>query len=205
LPRIQLTRIEELDLAHPELKLVDTLRCAIRVGATLEDAQDLILEKTGELLSIQNISHWKQKAIVLPAKRIQAAVEGAEADLKLLKLHSVSDVTQAQLLKQQIESVRCGEKIGLAFALSEQRQWAAMKIKQQELKQREQDVTRKEKLIATGDLDGRDLYLRAAQDVLKKLQTYKELKPALETRREEIVGELAHAAEAFVKKLEAQA
>jgi len=77
--------------------------------------------------------------------------------------------------------------------------------KRQDLKQRELDVAKQKIATATGGLDGRELYLRAAQDVLKKLHTYKELKAALAARRDEIVGELAHSAEAFVKKLEATA
>jgi len=77
--------------------------------------------------------------------------------------------------------------------------------RQNELKANEQNLLQQKVAAAAGGMDGRELYLQAAKDILKKLQTYKELKPALETRREEIVGELAHAAEAFVKKLEAQA
>lgn len=54
---------------------------------------------------------------------------------------------------------------------------------------------------AAGGMDGRELYLKAAEDVLKKLRTYKELKGGLEQRREEIVSELAHSAETFARKL----
>jgi len=85
-----------------------------------------------------------------------------------------------------------------------ERQIAAVE-EQNRSKVRELEISQQKIAVAAGGLDGRDLYLRAAQDVLKKLQTYKELKPALALRREEIVGELAHAAEAFVKKVEAQA
>lgn len=100
--------------------------------------------------------------------------------------------TRLELRKRDIEErrVKAGERHN---ALEEHRQ----QLKQQELENDRAKIT-----AAAGGLDPRELYLRAAQDVLKKLHTYKDLKGPLDIRQEEIVAELAHSAESFARKLE---
>lgn len=66
-------------------------------------------------------------------------------------------------------------------------------------------IAREKIAAATGGIEARELYLQAAQDVLKKLHTYKELKTALHRRKEEIVGELANSAESFARQIEHEA
>jgi hypothetical protein len=99
---------------------------------------------------------------------------------------------ELEMRKRDIEErrVKAGERHN---ALEEARQ----KLKEEELAQAREKIAG-----AMGGIDGRELYLRAAQDVLKKLHTYKDLKGPLDARQEEIVAELAHSAEGFARKLE---
>lgn len=75
---------------------------------------------------------------------------------------------------------------------------------QNALKHRDQDLLEKKILAGAGGADAREIYLRAAKDVLKKLQTYSELKTGLDRRQAEIVNELAGSAETFSKELSAE-
>ena len=77
-----------------------------------------------------------------------------------------------------------------------------LEANRQSLKQQELDLAKQKVASATGGMDGRDLYLQASQDVLKKLRTYQDLKPGLDQHQEEIIAELAHSAESFGRKLE---
>jgi len=53
--------------------------------------------------------------------------------------------------------------------------------------------------------DPREIYLLAAQDLLKKLRTRKQVREVLDPIQEELIQELSHAAEAFAKQIEATA
>jgi hypothetical protein len=53
--------------------------------------------------------------------------------------------------------------------------------------------------------DPREIYLLAAQDLLKKLRTRKQVREVLDPIQEELITELSHAAEAFAKQIEATA
>lgn len=50
--------------------------------------------------------------------------------------------------------------------------------------------------------DPRAIYLQAAQDILKKLQTRKAIRAVLDPIQPEIINEIAHAADAFAKQIE---
>ncbi len=53
--------------------------------------------------------------------------------------------------------------------------------------------------------DPREIYLLAAQDLLKKLRTRKQVREVLDPIQDELITELSHAAEAFAKQIEATA
>jgi hypothetical protein len=53
-------------------------------------------------------------------------------------------------------------------------------------------------------MDPREMYLEAAQDLLKKLRTRKNVRELLDPIREELIAEFAHGAEAFAKQIEAR-
>jgi hypothetical protein len=100
--------------------------------------------------------------------------------------------TRLELQRRDIERDRV-KAIERHNALEEHRQ----ELKEQELQNDRAKIT-----ATAGGLDPRELYLRAAQDVLKKLHTYRDLKGPLDAQQEEIVAELAHSAEGFARKLE---
>ena len=77
-----------------------------------------------------------------------------------------------------------------------------LRKEQNDLEREHVELVRQKITAAAGGMDGRELYLQAAQDILKKLHTYQDLKPVLQARQEEIVAELAHSAEGFARKLE---
>lgn len=80
------------------------------------------------------------------------------------------------------------------------------KIKKVKLDQAKLELE-KQKLDARSkgdDLDPREMYLQAAQDVLKKLRSRKQIKEAIDPVREELITEFAHAAETFAKQIEAR-
>lgn len=53
--------------------------------------------------------------------------------------------------------------------------------------------------------DPREIYLLAAQDLLKKLRSRKQVREVIDPIQEDLVQELSHAAEAFAKQVEASA
>jgi len=53
--------------------------------------------------------------------------------------------------------------------------------------------------------DPREIYLLAAQDLLKKLRTRKQVREVIDPIQEDLIQELSHAAEAFAKHIEASA
>jgi hypothetical protein len=53
--------------------------------------------------------------------------------------------------------------------------------------------------------DPREIYLLAAQDLLKKLRTRTQIREVLDPIQEDLIQELTHAAEAFAKQIEATA
>jgi len=53
--------------------------------------------------------------------------------------------------------------------------------------------------------DPREIYLLAAQDLMKKLRTREQLRAVIDPIREELIQEMTHGAEAFAKQVEASA
>lgn len=90
-----------------------------------------------------------------------------------------------------------GELLNLGFLLA---QFQKVEV------QREKVELEKERLAAakdkTAETDPRELYLEAAQDVLKKLRSRKAVREVIDPIREELIAEFAHGAEAFAKSIE---
>jgi hypothetical protein len=57
---------------------------------------------------------------------------------------------------------------------------------------------------AADQLSAREMYLRATQEVLKKLRTYKTVREAIDPVQEELITEFANGAEAFARQFEAR-
>jgi hypothetical protein len=117
-----------------------------------------------------------------------ATAEFRDADMKAGELVSFAqNERRMDLLERQTKSVEERNRL---------------EANRQSLKQQELDLAKQKIASATGGMDGRDLYLQASQDVLKKLRTYQDLKPGLDQHQEEIIAELAHSAEGFGRNAE---
>lgn len=88
---------------------------------------------------------------------------------------------------------------GLLFLLTKLQKAELDKAKLQVEQQKLAD--RKEREAA---FDPREMYLEAAQDVLKKLRTRKPVREVIDPLQEELIAEFAHGAEAFAKQVEAR-
>ena len=81
------------------------------------------------------------------------------------------------------------------------------RLERLKLSQRKLDLE-KEKIDAQNrklkELDAREVYLKAAEDVLKKLRTRKDIRAVIDPIKEELITEFAHGAEAYSKQIEAR-
>jgi hypothetical protein len=59
--------------------------------------------------------------------------------------------------------------------------------------------------IASASGDPREVYLRAVNDVLKKLRTRESVRAVLDPIKDELVQEMSHGAEAFARQVQASA
>lgn len=146
--RIQPTRIEQLDAKHPGLRLdVDLM---LDKQATLEAIAALVKEKTGETLSIQTISNYKQRRWLAKKLRLEELREIFTTLKAELGEAAISESTQARLFELVDQAMRSGAALDPHFLLKEQRLWALQDIWKQQnerLKQKleiELEKTRRE-------------------------------------------------------------
>jgi hypothetical protein len=121
-------------------------------------------------------------------KDLPESIKNALADA----IFALSATTDPEQFRKQLF------ELGYLVAKLMQSQTAAAKT---DAEMKKAELAQEKMAAAVGGLEGRTLYLQAAEDVLKKLRTYKELKAGLDQHREEIVSELAHSAEAFERRL----
>jgi hypothetical protein len=214
----RLTKVENL----PDEERLFIVGCfGERPRPSADQVSHRFKEKFGKPLAPSVIYSWYSRR-VLPGKIAaeQAINEAAEfAQLERANPDLPRDVLLRGWLTRRLssEAFREGEvepNTVISARLTEARldlQEREVAAKEEANRLKDREISAKEKLAqiarekivaAAGGLDPRELYLRAAQDVLKKLHTYKDLKAPLDIRQEEIVAELAHSAESFARKLE---
>ena len=197
------------------------LSACFDAGMTLTAAVEAYQKKFGKHLAVSTFHSWLMKRRLPEKAEAEKAIEAAAEFARLRKKHPdiPEDVLLRGFLRQRLASEEFRQsavspevvirgEIGLQKLDVEKDRVKAierhneLEEHRQELKEQELQDDRAKRTAAAGGFDPRELYLRAAQDVLKKLHTYKDLKAPLDARQEEVVAELAHSAEAFARKLE---
>jgi hypothetical protein len=79
------------------------------------------------------------------------------------------------------------------------------KFKEEKLGLEKEKIETERKRLEEGAGDPREIYLEAAQDVLKKLLTRAGVREVIEPIKEDLVTEFSNAAESFAQKIEARA
>ncbi|HZU33723.1 MAG TPA: phage protein Gp27 family protein [Candidatus Angelobacter sp.] len=136
------------------------------------------------------------------ARQIAAEFAGAGiTNLSDAVIHAMSDQIFAQMQFSD-EAHREKAQAGLGqLALLVSRLERTKLAKDKLDLEREKLDAQKKKLQ---ELDPSEVYLRAAEDVLKKLRTRKEIRAVIDPIKEELITEFAHSAEAYSKQIEAR-
>lgn len=132
--RIQPTRVEELDAVKPGLRqLVDF---ALDGMKPLEWIQSEVRGKFGPEIPISTLSSYKQRRWLQQKKRVGEIKNHAQAILELLASgRAISDIQQALLFEKVQSAMDAGAELDPHFLMSEQRKWAALELKRDELEQ----------------------------------------------------------------------
>ena len=211
------TKIEELNRKHPGLQKFVDEQYENKVSHT--EICSMLEELYGEHVNLQTCSNyyrlvwWKCKDRELDEwlkarARFRVLKEEAAKDPSCGSAQMIELLTVDGIVRQR-EKIAETDPVKLMRELRQSRELATnTEIEKGKLELAVQtlrvELAKQAAPAAApiGGPDGRELYLQASQDILKKLRTYQDLKPGLDLHQEEIIGELAHSAESFGRKLE---
>lgn len=131
--RIQPTKVEELDRSKPGLRLLVDLN--LDAFRPLDYIQEQIQKKYHVRIALSTLSSYKQRRWLTQKKRVESIKEHAAAILDVLDKHGVGEVRQALLFERVQKALDDGAELDPHFMLSEERKWAALELKKQELEQ----------------------------------------------------------------------
>jgi len=134
--RTPLTRIEQFDRKFPGLELAVVK--ALDAGEPLAEILELIEAKTGQKVAQTTLSNYKNERWLKRKQRIQALVDRGEAVIALLGEHGADDVTKAAIFEQIGQAMEQGAELNPHFLLAEQRKWAQLKLKREQLEKDKQ-------------------------------------------------------------------
>lgn len=133
------TKVEQLDAKHPGLgQLVDLM---LDSHGGLLEIQEAVKEQFGEEIALSTLSSYKQRRWKPRKDWIEAIKNRARAFAELLADgKQVADIQQAQLFEQVQEAMDDGASLSPQFALREQRHWAELRLKREQLEQEQRKL-----------------------------------------------------------------
>src|SRR3954470_7489958 len=156
-----------------------------------------------------NLSRWYDMRVEQVQRETMERAERARQLAATFAGRKMSELDQAVMnaLRDQIfmlmEAADAGSQAKLVGALLEMGKVVAKftKLDVEKKKLAADEARQKAEQEKREEMDPREIYLQAAQDVLKKLRSRKEIRAAVDPVKEELISEFAHGAEAFHKQI----
>lgn len=134
MPTEYATKVEQLDRKRPGLRqLVDLM---LDGHGGLAEIHEAVREKFGEEIALSTLSSYKLKRWKPRRDWIDAIKNRAQAFKEMLGDGAeMADIQQAQLFEQIQDAMDDGAMLSPQFAMKEQRHWAELKLKREQLAQ----------------------------------------------------------------------
>ncbi len=133
------TKVERLEGTHPGLRQMVDLMLDSHGG--LAEIREAVKEKFGEEIALSTLSSYKQRRWKPQKEWIDAIKNRARAFAELIADgKAVSDIQQAQLFELVQEAMDDGATLSPQFLMREQRHWAELKLRREQLEQAKQEL-----------------------------------------------------------------